>query len=265
MDKLKDRKFFQEQYFERVGETRINNLGSLMIIDEYNNSKDVWVRFVEHGDMINTTYGAFIRGNVKSAYDISVFNAGYIGDGSYKVSTKDGNKTPQYKSWVGMMKRCFSEKTHFKYPTYSNCKIAPEWLNFQTFSKWFDENYYEVNDEMMCLDKDILVKGNKLYSPDTCIFVPSYINALFIKSNANRGKYPIGVKLDKRSGKFEAQCKGTDGKNKHLGTYTSVEDTFQSYKIFKETLIKNVAEKYKDLIPNKLYKAMLAYEVEIND
>ena len=114
----------------------------------------------------------------------------------------------------------------------------------------------------MNLDKDILIKNNKIYSPETCVFVPHDINSLFTKANTKRGKYPIGVHFKRN--KYHVQIQ----KYKqviHLGTYDTSEEAFTVYKIAKENYIKEIADKYKDLIPKKLYDAMYEYEVEWED
>ena len=114
----------------------------------------------------------------------------------------------------------------------------------------------------MQLDKDILNKGNKIYSPNSCIFVPTRINQLFAKADALRGDFPIGVS---RSGnKFRTRLHILNGE-KYLGTFNTPEEAFYAYKTFKEQYIKEVAEEYKDKIPQKLYEAMYKYEVEITD
>ena len=122
----------------------------------------------------------------------------------------------------------------------------------------------------MCLDKDILNKGNKIYSPDNCIFVPNNINILFVKRDKSRGDYPIGVHYNKYAKKFQAQCsiynyKENKTKRKHLGYYNTTEKAFKVYKEFKEQNIKDIADYYKEQIPQKLYNAMYEYEVEIDD
>ena len=116
----------------------------------------------------------------------------------------------------------------------------------------------------MDLDKDILYKGNKVYSPSTCIFVPHDINSLLIKCNSTRGKYPIGVTYVKRQNVFKAQCRKRNV-NIFLGHFNNSTDAFECYKIFKENLIKEIADEYKPYIPRKLYDAMYKYEVEITD
>ena len=120
----------------------------------------------------------------------------------------------------------------------------------------------------MHLDKDILCKGNKIYSSDKCIFVPKRINSLFAKWYNDRGKNPIGVSPTS-SGKYRAYCCDENGKYKHLGSYSSEEEAFQVYKNYKENLIKRTIDSYEGKIPepfySKLREAMYNYKVEIDD
>ena len=121
----------------------------------------------------------------------------------------------------------------------------------------------------MCLDKDILVKHNKTYSPNTSIFVPQTINKLFTKRQNDRGESVIGATLCE-NGKYVVHCslinpETGESKQKHLGYYDTQEKAFQVYKYYKEKNIKEVADYYKEHIPEKLYNAMYEYKVEIND
>lgn len=247
----------------RIGEINFNSFGSEMVIEKYNGCLDVWVRFIETNNLVQTNYANFKKGIVKNPYDKSVWGVGYIGEGDYKISI-NGKKTPQYILWSNMINRCYNKIFHSKQPTYENCTVCDEWYNFQTFAEWYDENYYSLNEEKMNLDKDILVKGNKIYSPDTCVFVPHFINTLFIKNDILRGNLPIGVIWHKRDRKYRAQC-NKNGKVSTLGSYNTPEEAFEKYKSYKEWLINEIAATYKDKIPFKLYDAMINYQVEVND
>ena len=196
-------------------------------------------------------------------YERSVYGVGYYGEGKY-VAKINGKHTPYYKTWNDMMIRAYSNKLHKKFKTYKDCKVCEEWHNFQNFAKWYEENYYEIEGEKMHLDKDILVKGNKLYSPETCVFVPQRINSLFTKGDKRRNIYPIGVSLYKKTNKYVAHLNKND-KRKTLGYFDNTIDAFNCYKQAKENYIKEVADQYKDKIPKKLYDAMYKYEVEITD
>lgn len=159
-----------------------------------------------------------------------------------------------------MLERCYSKEFHKTHPTYKDCEVCEEWLNFQNFATWYIDNYYVVENQTMCLDKDILYKGNKIYSPDTCIFVPQEINTLFVKRNKSRGKYPIGVYYSKEKNKYRSMLGKT-----HLGYFDTPEGAFNVYKKAKERHIKEIADKYKCDIPKKLYEAMYEYKVDIID
>ena len=167
-----------------------------------------------------------------------------------------------------MLQRCYYDKFHERNPTYIGCKVCDEWLNFQNFAEWYEKNYYEVEGETMCLDKDILVKHNKIYSTDTCIYVPQTINLLFTKNNSKRGESVIGTTPFK--GKYVVQChlinpKTGKSKYEYLGRYDTQEKAFEVYKYYKEKNIKEVADYFKNLIPKRLYDGMYSYEVEITD
>jgi hypothetical protein len=249
----------------RVGEVSYTKYGTKAIIIKYEGKNDVYIQFDdEYKYVYKTTYSDFLHREIRNPYDKSVCNMGYIGVGIYKSRIK-GQKTKVYNIWEDMIRRCYS---YNKYQTYKDCIVSDIWLNFQNFAQWYEQNYYEVNNRKMCLDKDILVKGNKIYSPNKCVFVPDYINSLFIKCNANRGEYPIGVIFDKERNKFIASCSIIENnkiKNKFLGRYKVAEEAFYAYKTFKENYIQKVAEFYKQDIPDELYTAMINYKVEITD
>ena len=111
-------------------------------------------------------------------------------------------------------------------------------------------------------------KGNKLYSLENCVLVPDYINFLFTKQNANRGNCPIGVSYNKRAKKYQALC-NINGKKIGLGLYNSLEEAFNAYKVAKEQEIKRIAEDCisKGFITkdSRLYKAMISYQIKIDD
>ena len=193
-----------------------------------------------------------------------MMSIGSIGKGEYN-SVKDNRA---YMVWKGMLDRCYNEKYRNKYKTYIDCEVYEEWFCFQNFAEWFYENYYEIEGEEMHLDKDILIKGNKIYSPDTCVFVPKRINSLFTKCDRARGNLPVGVRYRRDTNKFRVECSTQKNGVKHrvsLGQYDTVEEAFEVYKQFKENYIKEVAEEYKHKIPVKLYEALINYKVEITD
>lgn len=258
---------------ERIGEhfKTKEELGNYeIVIVEYNNSENVLVQFQdEHKAIVPTTYRYCRRGSVPNPYHPSVFGVGYIGVGEYKTNKDEGRGHNECSiDWHNLLKRGFDKEWKEKHPTYKDIIINPEIYNFQNFAEWWYNSRYEIEGEVMCIDKDILIKGNKEYSFDKMIFVPKRINTLFTKRDNDRGDLPIGVYYNKANDKYIAQCSilTDDGqKRKHIGCYNNPEEAFQAYKIFKETYIKEVADEYKDKIPDRLYKAMYDWKVDIND
>ena len=246
---------------DRTGEIGYNN-GERMTIIRYGNWDDIDVQFDDGTVVEHNQYSNFKAGKIKNPYFPSVFGIGFIGVGKFKTNNKNGKATKCYNTWVHMLERCYNPKYHEKKPTYKSCTVDEQWHNFQNFAQWYYSNYYEFEDEKLALDKDILHKGNKMYSPETCVFLPVSINSLFIKSDKTRGEYPIGV--SKVKDKFEAWL-SKGNKRIRLGYFNTPEEAFLAYKKAKEEYIKQIAEKYKSQIPYELYQAMMNYEVEIDD
>ena len=254
---------------KRLGEERYNNEGCKMKIIEYNNANDIIVEFQdEHKVKVRTAYKNFKKGSVRNPYHPKICGIGFIGQGKYTIS-ENGEIKKVYEVWNSMLKRCYDPYYLNKEPSYIDCYVEKYLHNFQNFAKWWEENYYEIPNEKMQLDKDILEKGNKMYDREHMIFVPKRINTLFVKNDVNRGKYPIGVYYNKKENKFRSQLSflNKEGvkKRKDLGRFNTSTEAFNKYKIEKENYIKQVADEYKDFIPIELYNAMYNYEVEIND
>ena len=252
----------------RIGEEALNNFGSKMIVKEYRGARDIDVYFPEYDwTFEHAYYSNFKNGAIKCPYEPRYYSKGYLGEGKYRMS-ENGEFKKEYKIWHGMLQRCYCPKYQEKYPTYKDCKVEEHLLNFQHMGEWLEENYYEDQGERMHLDKDILCKGNKVYSRDTCIFVPERINVLFTKCDKTRGDCPIGMCLSS-SGNYQVECHDGYGKSVYLGVYSTKEEAFEVYKNYKEKVIKEVIDSYEGIIPephySRLREAMYNYEVEIDD
>lgn len=253
---------------EHLYEEKYNNQGCLMRIVEDNGSSDVVVEFQdEYKYRKHTQYCNFKSGSVKNPYCPSVFGAGIIGN-KYLV-WENGKPTKEYSVWATMLKRCFYESLKDKQPTYKDVTCCDEWLLYDNFYEWLhkQENFEQwKNNKRYALDKDIIAKNNKIYSPDTCCLVPQNVNCLFLKREAERGDLPIGVR---RNGNLFSACCHNPFTNKaeKLGTYHTINDAFMAYKRYKEYLIKKVAEiEYSNCnITRQCYIAMMNYEVEFTD
>lgn len=153
---------------------------------------------------------------------------GYTGDG--KRLRKRVWVCPFYECWRGMLTRCYSSVYHKKKPTYIECRVLPEWHYFMTFRAWMSQQDWEGKE----LDKDLLMKGNKIYGPDTCVFIERKVNGFLVESTARLGQWPIGVHWDKKSSKFKAQGTSIEGnKRVFLGYFDDPEEAHQAWLTFK--------------------------------
>jgi hypothetical protein len=160
-----------------------------------------------------------------------------VNDSSYKVSN-NGAMCPVYRTWTSMMQRCYCPKAHIEHPTYKGCSVVNSWHVFSVFCDWMDAQSHKG----LCLDKDILIQGNKVYGPDKCLFVTGAINRLLLDGKSRRGSHPIGASLRKRSGRYISQCK-MDGHTIRIGEFDSAELASAAYKAYKLNLIRDVALK----------------------
>ena len=245
-------------FIDRKGERHLTKEGYWVTIIRYIYSKNCDIQFEDGLILYKIEYTKIKNGAIKNPHHLSVYGVGYNGVGKYKTSV-DRKRTKEYEKWIGMLERCYDEKSLIKHPTYKDVVVCKEWHNFQVFAQWFEENYKE-NFE---LDKDILIKGSKVYSSKTCCLVPQEINSLFTKRNKARGKYPIGITINGNE-HYRARL-SKNGESFDLGTYLTIEEAFQAYKTAKELWIKEVADKWREQITEPCYEAMYAYQVEITD
>lgn len=245
-----------------IGDTFTTNEGCAAIVIEYLSSYKVLVEFNDQYKHRKWVRADDLRkGAVKNPHHPSKFGIGCIGVGKHKVKV-NGKLTIAYVVWGNMLQRCYYEKSLLRNPTYIGIKVCNKWLNFQVFADWFENSNYR---DVWSLDKDILKKGNKLYCPEYCSFVPPQINSLLTGCNASRGEYPIGVSYSVRDCVYTATCNDGHGEFVWLGRYATPDEAFVVYKHYKEKIIKEVANEYIDDLDPRVYDALVNYEVNIND
>ena len=241
----------------RLGEKNIMKNGQVAQIIRYKNNNDIDIEFEDGTIIKNRGYQQFKKGNIVNPYYPVLYGVGFLGN---TKSREDGEYKKSYLTWRNMLSRCYNKEYHKNKPTYINCEVCKEWHCFEIFEKWYKDNIYTIDEESIQLDKDIMVKGNKIYSPDTCIFTPSIINCLFVKCSNNENSF-LGVNYNKKYDNYYVRV-NVKGKKKHVGVYNTKEEAFIAYKQFKENYIKSVADEYKDKIPKKLYDALYNWKVE---
>ena len=239
-----------------------------MEIVEDNGSFDIVVEFKDnYKTKVHTQYCNFKSGSVKNPYYPSVYSVGMVGT-KYPRSINCKN-IREYDIWNNILERSYSLKYKKRQPSYKEVTCCEEWLNYENFYEWLHSqpNFEKWREnKRWAIDKDILNKGNKIYSPENCCLIPQSVNCLFLKREAQRGNLPIGVR--KVGNMFEATCSNPfTKKNEKLGKYNSVEEAVNVYKKYKEDLIKQVAEiEYKaGNITKECYLAMINYIIEIDD
>ena len=229
---------------------------------KYNNTANVEIQFLKTGFEAVVQLGHIKNGSVKDLHLPSVYGIGVVGT-KYQ-SRVNGVRTKEYALWVGMLQRCYSATYQKRQPTYEGCEASDKFKNYEYFYEWchkqvgFGESGFQ-------LDKDLLVKGNKVYSEDSCVFIPSEINSVLTKCTASRGEHLIGVSWHKTKKAFVARVSKNKGKQEHLGSFNTELEAFKAYKQAKETFIKELANKWKGKIDDRAYNALMNYTVEITD
>ena len=250
----------------RIGQSKMMKCNKIGTIIEYNNAMDIIVQFSNPLENIKAEYTQFKRGTILSKYHPTQLGVGYLGNS--KTVDSEGKDLKSYICWCSMIRRCYSDKYKSRNPSYLDCYVCEEWKSYEIFKVWYDLNYYIFRDEVTQLDKDIIKKNNKIYSPENCVFVPQIINSMFTKSNKTRGSLPIGVSITGRN-KDKYSSRSMYVEHNKITTksiqFNNIEDAFNNYKHMKENIIKSIADLYKNEIPIKLYDAMNNYTVEITD
>ena len=237
------------------------NSGDFKIL-KYNDKKNVEIQFLRTGYETTAHLGSIRNGKVKDRLLPSVYGVGVIGD-KY-LSKVNGVRTKEYDLWYSMLRRCYSDTSKKKKPTYEGCEVSDRFKRYEYFYEWCHEQVGFSN-KGWHLDKDLLVKGNKVYSEKTCVFLPQEINTLLTRREALRGEYLIGVYWHNKRKAFEARVNKNKGKQEHLGSFKTELEAFNTYKQAKESFIKEQAEKWKSQIDPRAYNALMNYVVSIDD
>ena len=258
-EKLEHNKSFYE------GQTMLSKDGEEFTIVEYTNTRKVSVQFTKTGYVAQTTLDSARKGSVRDRMLPTAHGVGVMGDQSGHIN---GVPLTEYILWSSMLGRCYSHSRLRKQQSYSLCSVSENFKYFPYFKEWCSNqvgfNSKDDKDKAFALDKDILVKGNKVYSEDTCCFVPEEINSLFIKSSSCKITKGLGVSFHRRVKKY-ASTMGLYGKSKHLGYFDTPEEAFYVYKTNKEVYIKEMANKWKEHIDQRTYEALMNWNVDITD
>lgn len=234
------------------------NYGDFTIV-AFEGARNITIKFCNTGTICHVSSQQIREGTVYDPLAKTKCGVGYFGIG--KFNSKDNSV--EYKAWNSMMTRAYSDEYKEKFPTYVGVSVCEDWHNFQNFAEWCNSQH-NFGKKGWVLDKDILKRGNKVYSPEYCRFVHHSINALVVKCDANRGSLPIGVSWCNTKNKYAAHV-NKDGKTVFCGYHSNPLSAFSSYKTMKEKIIKEVIGRFKDDLDSDIYSALFNYEVLITD
>ena len=241
----------------QVGDVFPTNEGGSGVVVEYRGAYDVIVRHADsHGHLSKVAASQLRDGRVKNPYKPRISGVGFVGVGPHSTS-KNGKDTPAYKTWTKMLERAYCEKKQLTNPTYIGCSVAREWHCFQNFAEWYESQPFKGKGYQ--LDKDILVKGNKIYAPDRCRFVPEYLNKILCSNEAKRGVLPMGVAY--KAGRYYSKL----SKNRKIfcisGGFETPEEAHEAYKKEREGHIRDSANNYRNMITEDIYLALMSYSI----
>lgn len=254
----------QNSYLKYVGQKyQTNNHGEVLVTD-YEDSLNITVEFINTGNVRKVRLANLKSGKVRDCGRATIQGFGVCDIKTYV----DEVRLQEFKLWANMLSRCYNKDFLQKTPSYLGCTVHESFRYLSDFKIWCNQQigFSDKDDKgrNFALDKDILVKGNKVYSPDTCCFVPPELNGILLKREVLRGSDPIGCCFDKDLGKYRSYTH-LNKKRVHIGCHDTPEEAFQAYKQVKEAYIKEVANKWKDKIDPRVYEALMNYQVKITD
>lgn len=232
-----------------------NSFGEFTVI-KYESNRNITVKFLNTGFVTKTTLTQLQKGTVADKLVPTLCGVGVLG-GQYDIR-ENGVQNREYKIWSSMMNRCYDKTYQRRFPTYRKCEVSDYFKCYDNFHIWCNEQK-GFNEEFWQLDKDLLVTGNKLYSETTCVFLPSAINLAIVKP-AKVKELPVGVTLSSDKKKFVARI-SRYGNSEVLGRFTDLESAKEVYKHAKISYITELANKYKGLIDDRAYEALINYKV----
>lgn len=236
-----------------VFESRIGS--SCTVIKRVDRKTGFLVRFNDdNGHEMTVQASGLRRGSFKNPYYPSVSGVGFVGVGEFS-SRINGERYAAYESWCSMLQRCYSDKFHARNPTYKGCQVDSQWHNLQDFAKWYVGNKYNIHGYQ--LDKDILVEGNRVYSPEFCHLVPSQINSLILNGTG----LEANVFQCKSTKLYTAYMVKGDRFGSVIGKFDSLEEAELEYYLAKNKHIRSKALEFRGRIDDDVLEVLIEWDV----
>ena len=240
-----------------VGQVRNTNEGGSFTVIEVHSAINVIIKHNdEHGHIAKVSSCQVRNGNIRNPFYPTLYGVAYMGVGKHKAKIK-GKHVQHYSIWTGAVCRCYCPVRLAKRPSYNGCTLSKEFLCYQNFAEWYTTHEsYGLGYE---LDKDLLVKGNKVYSAETCTLIPREINLAIRTDRKKDSDLPVGV-LKNKIGGYTAGVR-IKSKDCHLGTFNTTEEASAAYVEAKEAYVKDVALEWKDKIEPRAFEALMNWTV----
>lgn len=236
--------------------------GEMFKVVYYHNAVTVAILFENGGSNVTTAKQIRIK-EVKNKFRPNKHGVGFIGEGNY-ITGKGNAHNREYTLWTNMLTRCYSTTTLEN--NYTDVFVCEEWHNFQNFAKWCNSqkgfHLKDENDVFFHLDKDLLNRDCRIYSPETCCFIPRDINVFLTYKKSVRSRYLTGVGKTK-AGKFLSKCR-SGGVDNYLGVHSTEQEAYNAYKDFKKSVAKDYANKYEGILEDSVILALRSFEVELD-
>lgn len=190
------------------------------------------------------------------------FGVGY--NSGATTSYPSGKMFKEYRLWYHMLERSYCKKYQSRKPTYFGCVVSENFKDFAYFKNWC-KNQVGFDESGFSLDKDLLIKGNKIYSEDTCVFIPLEVNNALTNRKSCRGNCPVGVTANNYNNLFSSKVRRGNIATILGSKFKTPTEAFLVYKDAKEDYLRFLANKYKNQIDKRAYEALLEYQISITD
>lgn len=250
----------QETIDKYVGKVFDSKRFGKVVVTKYVNAKEVHIKFLNTGYECVEPMSSIVSGYVKDRSLPTTCGVGFI---DVEGASIGRNMTKWYAAWNSILGRCYNENLRHKHKTYEGCIVSEDWKYLSNFKEWYNSQI-GCDQDGWHIDKDLLVKGNKVYSAETCVLLPPEINSAIVVHNRGSNNFPMGVIYNCTKTRYRARIQRKGGWES-LGTYDTPEEAFYAYKPVKEAYVKSIADVWKDQIDHRAYEALMNWTIDIDD
>ena len=222
-----------------IGYRGINNNGASFEVIGYGErilkrgEKLYTVRFDKSGYISCFCKRNILNGYIRDPYFPHIHGVGYLGMRSVKDTYTNNPDEKEYGLWEKMLSRCYNSNDK-SYSNYGGkgVRVCERWYSFENFFNDLPSipgfNDWLMYPHVYRLDKDILQEGipddQKVYSPETCMFISKRDNALERHKRAANNPTGYSGVYNSPSGKYRVRV-GKDS----FGIFTNADAAANTY------------------------------------